>query len=210
MFYHDVIVSWLQHPLNKMASFRSKIFKIISILILILLTNYSLEKEILASSKPFAKDIESIGDALQFIVPTFAFTRSLYDERESLLQFIEHFVSLNAVVYLLKYTVNEKRPLSDRKDSFPSGHTAAAFSGATFVHFRYSFREAWLLYTLSIFTGFSRVYAQKHHIQDVIASIGLSFLSSWIFVKRKTNKTICYLNYEPERKNYVFNLSVVF
>lgn len=174
----------------------------------IILFSIIINKDVLGSKKFLSRDIENIGNALQFIVPTFAFTRSLYDDRESINQFLKHFISLNATVYLLKYTVKEKRPTYDKYDSFPSGHTAAAFGGATFVHFRYSLNNAKYLYLLSILTAFSRVYSQKHHIQDVIASIGLSFVSSYIFVRKKNDNINYSFNYNPTNKNLLFSLMI--
>ena len=77
--------------------------------------------------------------------------------------------------------------------SFPSGHTSAAFSGASFIHFRYGLKYGIPLYCLASFTGYSRIHANKHHIEDVMAGAGIAILSSWYFTS-------------PYSKNYSFNL----
>ncbi|GHU26653.1 hypothetical protein FACS1894152_1710 [Bacilli bacterium] len=165
------------------------------------------------AKKPFVRDIEKVGDALQLIVPAFVFGRTLHetdDSRDSLKQFVKHFVAINGTVYLAKILIDEKRPNGENMDSFPSGHTAAAFTGATFVHFRYSFGEAKYLYTLAAFTAFSRVYANKHHLHDTLASIALSFVSSYIFVTGKNDRANYFLNYKPENRELSFNVSFSF
>jgi len=59
--------------------------------------------------------------------------------------------------------------------SFPSGHTAAAFSvSAVLAH---QFRNAWAtagLYTLATLTSLSRVYADEHWFSDCVFSAMLS------------------------------------
>lgn len=39
----------------------------------------------------------------------------------------------SAIVYALKYTIREERPDGSAFNSFPSGHTAAAFTGAELI-----------------------------------------------------------------------------
>lgn len=63
---------------------------------------------------------------------------------------------------------------------------------------------------MSTFTGFSRLYANKHHIQDVLASIALSFLSSYIFVHKKNNNINYSFNYDYENNGYFLNFSIKF
>ena len=66
-------------------------------------------------------------------------------------------------------------------NSFPSGHTSAAFSGATFIHKRYGFNKACPIYIVASFVGYSRVYAEKHYWEDVLAGAILAGINTWIF-----------------------------
>jgi membrane-associated phospholipid phosphatase len=97
------------------------------------------------------------------------------------------FAATQLTVQLLKVAIDEERPDytdGDRKDSFPSGHTATAFSAATFVHKRYGFKMAIAPYMLASFTGYSRVQADRHHWRDVLAGAAISSLFTWIFVDK--------------------------
>ncbi|MDR0304987.1 MAG: phosphatase PAP2 family protein [Chitinispirillales bacterium] len=82
--------------------------------------------------------------------------------------------------YSLKYAVGRPRPFQDqnkRGDSFPSGHTAAAFSGAAYWHARYGWRAGIPAYVLASAVGYSRVWSGWHYWTDVAAGaiIGITF-----------------------------------
>lgn len=82
-----------------------------------------------------------------------------------------------AVTSVLKYSVREERPDSHEKESFPSGHTTAAFSFASYVGCRHSLPWGLAAYTLAAFTGFSRMNDNRHYLHDVMAggTIGTSY-----------------------------------
>jgi membrane-associated phospholipid phosphatase len=107
---------------------------------------------------------------------------------------------VNLGTVALQLTVRENRPNGGSNRSFPSGHASAAFSGATYVHSRYSFEEAKWLYMLASFVAFTRVYSGRHYLHDVAASAGLSFISSYFIVKNKNNGSKAYqIGYDPQR-----------
>ncbi len=136
------------------------------------------------SSFVYAKSTtESIGDALSIAIPTAAYGTSLYlGDKNGQMQFYKSFGTTMGATYLLKYSVREKRPDSNNKDSFPSGHTSSAFAGASFIHKRYGLKYAILPYITAIYTGYSRVHANRHHPIDVYAGAAIGILSSWYFV----------------------------
>jgi membrane-associated phospholipid phosphatase len=85
---------------------------------------------------------------------------------------------------LLKSTVRATRPDGSDQKSFPSGHTALAFSAASFIDRRYGEQYgAWVpaLYGAAALTGVARVEAQKHHWRDVLAggAIGWGAARFW-------------------------------
>ncbi|MCR5194001.1 MAG: phosphatase PAP2 family protein [Alphaproteobacteria bacterium] len=129
----------------------------------------------------YAKNtIEIIGDATQIIVPSYALGMAVNETGWSGVgQFVAQFAGMEIAVNSLKNLVSEERPDYSDKNSFPSGHTASAFSGAAFIHKRYGIKRAILPYLAAGFTGFSRVQAKKHHIHDVIAGAAIGELTGY-------------------------------
>lgn len=74
-------------------------------------------------------------------------------------------------------------------NSFPSGHTIAAFAIATLLILLYHNQKKWhwVLMLLAILAGFSRVYLSQHFLGDVyvgsIIGIGVAFLTFFISQK---------------------------
>ena len=136
------------------------------------------------SSFVYAKSAtESIGDVFAIAIPAGAYSTSLYlGDKDGQMQFYKSFGTTMGATYILKYTVREKRPDSNNRDSFPSGHTSSAFAGASFIHKRYGLKYAILPYLAAIYTGYSRVHANRHHPIDVYAGAAIGILSSWYFV----------------------------
>jgi len=136
------------------------------------------------SNLVYAKSItKSIGDILSIAIPTGAYGTSFYlDDKDGQMQFYKSFGAAIGLTYLLKYTVKEKRPDSNSKDSFTSTHTSSAFAGAGFIHKRYGLKYAILPYIAAVYTGYSRVHVNRHHPIDVYAGAAIGILSSWYFV----------------------------
>jgi hypothetical protein len=88
----------------------------------------------------------------------------------------------------LKHIVKEQRPDESNNLSFPSGHTANAFSTAQFMFREYQDTNIWLSlagYPIAAFTGIYRVVNNKHWVGDVVAGAGIGILSTeaayWLF-----------------------------
>jgi membrane-associated phospholipid phosphatase len=71
--------------------------------------------------------------------------------------------------------------------SFPSGHTASSFAGATALAFYYP-KAAPLVYVLATAVGASRVHLGVHFPSDAavggVMGIGIGTFSAWLFKKR--------------------------
>ncbi len=83
------------------------------------------------------------------------------------------------MIYLLKKTIGGRRP-DGTAYSFPSGHTANAFAGATLVSMEYGQEHKWVpyaSYTLATGIGVMRMVNNKHYISDVLFGAGLGILS---------------------------------
>ena len=87
-----------------------------------------------------------------------------------------------AFVNSIKYTASEMRPDGSTRNSWPSGHTATAFAGATILHKEYGLtRSPWYSiagYTVATATGVMRVLNNRHWISDVLSGAGIGILST--------------------------------
>ena len=81
----------------------------------------------------------------------------------------------------IKYTAKEMRPDGSTANSWPSGHTATAFVGATLLHKEYGLtRSPWWSvagYGVATATGVMRVLNNRHWISDVMSGAGIVILS---------------------------------
>ena len=81
----------------------------------------------------------------------------------------------------IKYTAKEMRPDGSTANSWPSGHTATAFVGATLLHKEYGLtRSPWWSvagYGVATATGVMRVLNNRHWVSDVMSGAGIGILS---------------------------------
>ena len=67
--------------------------------------------------------------------------------------------------------------------SFPSGHTASACSGASFIGQCYGWTYGSIAMLPAAYVGYTRVDEDLHHWRDVIAGCALGIGFSWYFVR---------------------------
>ena len=97
--------------------------------------------------------------------------------REQLALTATSFVLMGGMVKGTKLLFREKRPDSNTRNSFPSGHTARAFMGAELVRTEYGTGYGIAAYTLATGVAFLRLYNDRHWVNDVIAGAGIGILS---------------------------------
>ncbi len=88
-------------------------------------------------------------------------------------------ISTGIIVYVIKNIVQEPRPNGYNNLSFPSGHTAQAFCGATVLYHEYRESAPVIAYSgfaLATTTGILRVTNNKHWVPDVIVGAGIGAL----------------------------------
>lgn len=79
-----------------------------------------------------------------------------------------------------KYGLAVQRPDGSTFNSFPSGHTFTAFTGAEIIRREYGAEYPWLAvagYAVAITVAAMRVYNNRHWLGDVCAGAGLGILS---------------------------------
>ena len=91
------------------------------------------------------------------------------------------YVIMAALVNGIKYTAKEMRPDGSSANSWPSGHTATSFVGATLLHKEYGMtRSPWYSvagYGVATATGVMRVLNNRHWISDVMSGAGIGIFS---------------------------------
>ena len=133
---------------------------------------------------------EIAGDILQIALPVAACsTTFILGDHEGSKQFFQSFLTCFAVTHVLKYAVNKPRQENNGNYSFPSGHTASAFQGASFIHLRYGFKSSIPAYIAAGYVGWSRVEGEsdKHDIWDVVAGAAIGAGSCFLFTTRYEN-----------------------
>lgn len=86
-----------------------------------------------------------------------------------------------AVTYSLKHTIHEMRPDGTDNHSFPSGHTAVAFCGATTLMHEYRKVSPWIGvagYAVATTVAVDRVRRNRHHWGGVVAGAAIGVASA--------------------------------
>lgn len=106
------------------------------------------------------------------------------------------FALMGMVVLSMKSLAGVLRPDSSDFLSFPSGHTATAFTAASLLRKEYGYKSRWIaavIYLPAILTGLTRQLNNRHWLSDVLAgaTIGIMmvevayFLTGLIFKKKE-------------------------
>lgn len=128
------------------------------------------------------EDVARASHMIRLALPALGFGLTLWhSDQPGRYQFYKSFGSTIAATYTLKHLVDEKRPESKDHDAFPSGHTAAAFSGASFIQRRYGWQTGAPAYALASFVGYARVRNDAHYVHDTLAGAALATGFTYLF-----------------------------
>jgi membrane-associated phospholipid phosphatase len=145
----------------------------------------------------FANFSTHVDDYLQHAPSISAFALSIagvkgkHDLRNQAALYIKSEALMLAMVYGLKYSVGEARPDTGQKNSFPSGHTAQAFTAATFLSKEYGDRSIWIsvgAYTSATVVGACRMLNNRHWISDVLVGAGIGIFSTEVVYRTHHTK----------------------
>jgi len=103
------------------------------------------------------------------------------DLKRSTLTYATSLAIMGILVNGIKYTAKVQRPDGSSKNSFPSGHTAMAFTNASFLDKEYGLvNPAYSIggYTLATMTAVGRGLNNRHWVSDVFAGAAIGILSS--------------------------------
>ena len=91
-------------------------------------------------------------------------------------------IIMATLVETMKQSISELRPDGSTNNSFPSGHTATAFTAATILHKEYGMTQSpWYSvvgYMLATATGCMRVLNNRHWASDTFAGASIGILSA--------------------------------
>ncbi|GJH40441.1 phospholipid phosphatase [Capnocytophaga sp. HP1101] len=121
-----------------------------------------------------------------------------------------------ALVNGTKYSARVHRPDGSAHNSFPSGHTATAFTGMEILWQEYKDENIWVGisgYAIATTVGVMRLYNNRHWIGDVLVGAGIGMLSAktaywllpytskWFTRKEKSSvQMVVYPVYSDEMK----------
>ncbi|WP_028862711.1 phosphatase PAP2 family protein [Psychromonas aquimarina] len=153
--------------------------------------------------------IVEAGDMVQILVPvTGLFAAWMHDDMEGAKQLTYSTFSTQLIIHGTKNTVGRKRPNGSSWNSFPSGHTGAAFSGAAFLQSRYGSEWGIPAYAAASFVGASRIYGNYHFAGDVTAAAGIAFLMNQYFVSPYRMEGV-YFNAQPTNDGFALGVTVM-
>ena len=90
------------------------------------------------------------------------------------------YASQTAICYTLKTLIREERPDGSRDNSFPSAHTAAAFTDAELVRSDYGNGPGSAFYACGIYVAAMRVQHRRHWWWDTVAGASIGVASVYI------------------------------
>ena len=105
-------------------------------------------------------------------------------DKKGFWQFAESYGTTMGLTYALKYAINKPRPEGKTDGhAFPSGHTAVAFSGASFLQKRYGLAYGIPAYAVAGVVAYSRLEGvdDRHDGWDVLGGIVIGVGSTYLF-----------------------------
>ena len=134
---------------------------------------------------------------------------------------ITAYITMATLTGIGKYSFREKRPDSKARNSFPSGHTATAFTAAELIREEYGLYVGIGAYAVATGVAFLRLYNGRHWLNDVIAGAGVGILSARIayrmlplyrrcFWDKSSSGIIISPAYEHTKGLFSVNLTCIF
>jgi membrane-associated phospholipid phosphatase len=136
-------------------------------------------------------NIETAGDVLYILMPVTAYGSTWYlKDKEGRVEFYKSFAASWLTTRGLKYIIEKPRLDNSDNNSFPSGHASTTFQSAAFIRKRYGWKYGLPAYAGATFAAYSRVHADKHYVEDVMAGAAIGIIASEIFTTPRKNVSI--------------------
>jgi PAP2 superfamily protein len=125
-----------------------------------------------APGKYFGNTPEQVG----LSIGTYAYGRLTHSPKVSHLgmDLLQAQIMTEMLVEPLKLATRRARPDGSNRQSFPSGHAAVTFAGATVLERHLGWRKSLLGYTIASYVAASRLHDNRHYLSDVVfgAAVG--------------------------------------
>lgn len=135
-------------------------------------SHYTAVNRAFAPAKYFGNTPEQVGLSLG----TFAIGRAIGSDKTSHLgmDLLRAQILTESLVQPLKFAVRRERPDGSNRLSFPSGHSAVTFAGATVLERHLGWKNSVLGYAIASYVAASRIHDNVHYLSDVVfgAAIG--------------------------------------
>jgi membrane-associated phospholipid phosphatase len=119
--------------------------------------------------------LTTIGDGTAIALPLLAGAVAVYkDDWKGVAQLTVEGILTVGTAYALKNIVRERRPDGSDYQSFPSGTTALAASGSSFLWGRYGWEYGLPAFVATQFVSYTRIQAKEHHWYDTLASSAIA------------------------------------
>jgi membrane-associated phospholipid phosphatase len=126
--------------------------------------------------------IEAAGDVLYILMPVSTYGSTFYcKDKEGRKQFYKSFAASWLTTRGLKYMITKPRPDNSDNNSFPSGHASTTFQAAAYIRKRFGWKYGLPAYAGASFVAYSRVYAEKHYVEDVLAGAAIGIVAAEVF-----------------------------
>jgi membrane-associated phospholipid phosphatase len=136
-------------------------------------------------------NIEAVGEILYILMPVTAYGSTWYlKDKEGRIQFYKSFAASWLTTRGLKHMIEKPRPDNSDNNSFPSGHASTTFQSAAFIRKRYGWKYGLPAYAGATFVAYSRVYADKHYVDDVMAGAAIGIIASEIFTTPRNRVSV--------------------
>ena len=128
------------------------------------------------------RDLAEAGDWVQILLPVGGYLGAwAQGDKQGVLQLTKALGGASVTAHFFKQVAERGRPDATDSRSFPSGHTTAAFAGSEFIRTRYG--NAWGIpaTVAAAFVGYTRIRANKHFRDDVLAGASNGLMWNWYF-----------------------------
>ena len=136
----------------------------------------------------YPEDVVQYLPAASFYVLKLSGVKSAHNYGDATVCMALSYVITAITTYTIKEISGVQRPDGIGLNSFPSGHTATAFTGAEFLRFQYKDSNPWIGvagYAVASGVALSRVAHNEHWFTDIIAGAGVGILSTrlahWLY-----------------------------